>query len=411
MTSPFWPDGADALGHPLPTYRNVYVGLNEILDVRLNTFSSCFEANGNATGGNWLVINDEVMARIRHAFADIFAVDPTSHLRHALRMLGYENKCNPVAEEFNSYQWNKEARLESFFPEVCGAENTEINRAAGSLLWRSLVERGTRPGCPCPTAIILIGEEGAGKSSLLRIMAGSSAYFTDREVLHLPAERQQEALRGRLVVEAAELGGMDRLPTGKVKNFFTQTHISARGAWETSVSDQPLSCITVVTANERFVLPPTEGNRRFVPVVVKRIDLEKVAALRTQYIAEACVLQAERAALTLPEALWARAAKLRRSFTIEDPLIDTLSAVAGVVIKDEERLPWETVWQLLGLDVARRSLAQKKRIVAALTGLGWSYEPARTFRIGDVTHKGFRRPVAESESDDKSVKKDKAKKQ
>lgn len=411
MTSPFWPDGTDALGHPLLTYRNVHAGLNEILDVRLNTFSSSFEAKGNATGGSWLAINDEVMARIRHAFADIFAVDPASHLRPALRMLGYENKCNPVADEFDSYTWDKEDRLEAFFPEVCGAEDTSINRAAGSLLWRSLAERGRHPGCPCPTTIILIGDEGAGKSSFLRIMAGSDALFTDREVLHLPAERQQEALRGRLVVEAAELGGMDRLPPGKVKNFITQTHDSARGAWETSVSNQPRSFIVVFTANEHFVLPPTEGNRRFVPVVVKHIDLERVATLRAQYIAEACVLQAQRAALTLPECLWPRAAKLRRSFTIEDPLIDTLSTVVGVVVKDEERLPWETVWQLLGLDVARRSLAQKKRIVAALTALGWSYEPARSFRIGDATHKGFRRHVAEPEADDKSVKKDKTKKQ
>lgn len=389
-----WPDGSHG-GFPIPTFINITAGINAAIEVCFNELTSTPIAKAKFLGDDWLPINDPVIASVRDYFIEAYRFDPgRSPLAEALRHLAWRTRFNPVAEEFLALRHDGAKRIDNFFIDYAGAKKNALNRQAGRLFWLSYAGRVLSPGCDCQTVIVLYGKQGAGKSTALRIMAGDPSRFTDQDVIQLPAERQQEALRGRLIVEASELGGFDRHAVERVKSFISRSHDRARPAWGSSVIDQARSFIIVATTNEMQILRDSTGNRRFLPVEILEFDLEALARDRDQLIAEAVDAWAPHVPLTLPEDMWELAAERQKRFTLDDPIEELLSALKGDVKKAEERLPFASIWNALSIGPSGRTPAMKRRIVEAMRRLGWSYT-GRPFRVDKKTHRGFRRPSAD----------------
>jgi len=389
-----WPDGVHA-GLPIPSFINITAGINAAIEVCFNELTSTPIAKAKFLGKEWQVISDPVVAAIRDYFIEAYRFDPgRGPLSEALKHLAWRHRFNPVAEEFLALRHDDTERIDRFFIDYAGAKNNALNRQAARLFWLSFVGRVLSPGCDCQTVIVLYGKQGAGKSTALRIIAGDPSRFTDQDVIQLPAERQQEALRGRLILEASELGGFDRHAVERVKSFISRSHDRARPAWGSSVVDQARSFVIVATTNEMQVLRDSTGNRRFLPVEIDRFDLEKLARDRDQLVAEAVDAWEPHIPLTLPEDLWELAAERQKRFTLDDPIEELLQALKGDIKKEEERLPFSSIWNALSIGTSGRTPAMKRRIVEAMRRMGWSYT-GQPFRIGKETHRGFRRPAGE----------------
>jgi putative DNA primase/helicase len=389
-----WPDGQHA-GLPVPSFVNICAGINAAIDVRFNDLTSTPIAKAKFLGSEWQTINDAVCASIRDYFIEAYRFDPgRGPLAEALKHIAWRNRFNPVAEEYRALRHDGDERIDKFFVDYAGAANNALNRAAGRLFWLSHVARVLTPGCDCQIVLVWYAPQGAGKSTALRIIAGDPSRFTDQDVVHLPVERQQEALRGRVIVEASELGGFDRHAVERVKSFISRSHDRARPAWGSCAVDQPRSFVIVATTNEMQILRDSTGNRRFLPLELKAFDLEALKRDRDQLIAEAVDQFDSHTPLTLPEELWEDAIERQKRYTLDDPIEELLAPLKGDVRKGEERLPFCAIWTLLSIGPTGRTPSMKRRIVEAMRRSGWSYT-GKPFRIGKETHRGFRRPAAD----------------
>jgi predicted P-loop ATPase len=219
---------------------------------------------------------------------------------------------DPVRDYLDSLVWDGKTRLDRWLVDYCRAADTPLNRAFGRKVLMAAVRRVRTPGCKFDFILVLEGEQGIGKSTMLRILAGE-ANFSDNEILGLDKREQQEAVQGVWIYEIAELDGIHKSEVTKVKLFASKTVDSARPVYGRSKVDRPRRAIFVATTNEDTYLRDTTGNRRFWPVKVGRIDLTGITRDRDQLWAEAAVAEASGEPLTISEELWSAAADQQRS--------------------------------------------------------------------------------------------------
>ncbi|PXW70486.1 virulence-associated protein E [Loktanella sp. PT4BL] len=149
------------------------------------------------------------------------------------------------------------------------------------------VARAIKPGCKADAVLILEGSQGAGKSTASRILAGDD-WFGDA----LPPMTSKDAsdyLRGKWIVELAELSNINKAEVEIVKAFVSRTEERFRPAYGRSEICYPRSCVFVGTTNKTDYLRDDTGNRRFWPIKCGKIDLEWLKEHRDELFAAAVV--------------------------------------------------------------------------------------------------------------------------
>ncbi len=113
------------------------------------------------------------------------------------------------------------------------------------------------------------------------------------------------------------------------------------------------------------------GNRRFWPVTVGTIDLDRIRADRDQLWGEAATREAAGESIRLDSRLWAEAAKAQAERETEDhPFEEAMADLLGDI---ERGWVWtEDLWQVLHKPTpAHRTQADNEALGGALRRLGW----------------------------------------
>lgn len=205
---------------------------------------------------------------------------------------------NPVRERLQDLRkgWDGTARLDDWLIRYCKAqtetdEGRDIGayvRAVGARWLIGVVARAMEPGCKNDSMLILEGRQGARKSSAVRVLAEAIDVSCLREGFTLGEGKDDLiALRGKLIVEWGELSGMGKRDREHLKNFLTQQTDSYREVYGVTESDWPRTAVFCGTTNEAHYLADSTGNRRFWPVKVGRIDIERLRKDAPQLIGEA----------------------------------------------------------------------------------------------------------------------------
>ena len=140
----------------------------------------------------------------------------------------------------------------------------------------------------------------------ISVLAGADN-FSDQEILHLEAKAQIEAVEGVWIYELAELAGLKRADTTRVKAFASRRVDQARLAYGRFPEKRPRQFILIGTTNDEKYLHDRTGNRRFWPAKTGEIAVEALRRDRDQLWAEAAFIEANGVSLTLDEGLWAAA--------------------------------------------------------------------------------------------------------
>ena len=190
------------------------------------------------------------------------------------------NQQDPFTQWLESLpEWDGVERLPTLLCDAFGAKG-DLAAWGGVSIPLACVQRAYEPGCKIDESVVLVSDrQGIGKShfcSSLFPRKVRSRWFTDCLNLTAPHKENVEAIRGRVLAELSEMGGMMKSELNKVKRFWTSQTDSVRfsyGHYETNLDRRT---VFVATSDRADCLPPdSAGHRRFVPIAcVRGSDVE-----------------------------------------------------------------------------------------------------------------------------------------
>lgn len=182
--------------------------------------------------------------------------------------------------------WDGAPRADQFFADYWGAEDNAATRAVSRVFLLSLVARGLEPGIKVDTCPVIIGVQGAFKSSALRALVGGE-FFADSP-LQIGDKDAAQAIRGVLLWELQEGAGVNRREQDHVKAFLSQREDRYRASYGRHTTNIPRTCTFAISINEEDgILRDPTGARRYLPVKVHDIDIRGITDDRQQILGEA----------------------------------------------------------------------------------------------------------------------------
>ncbi len=175
------------------------------------------------------------------------------------------NTFHPIKSFVESTVWDGVPRAERLFPVYLGAADTHYVRQVTRKMLLAAVTRLYRPGCKFDQMLVLVGPQGAGKSSLLAKLGRE--WFSD-SLRTFENKEAGEHLQSGWIFEIGELSAMKKTEVEEVKAFLSKTEDRYRVAYDRQVSEFPRKCVFFGTTNTRDFLRDATGNRRFWPVEV-----------------------------------------------------------------------------------------------------------------------------------------------
>jgi Virulence-associated protein E len=279
------------------------------------------------------------------------------------------NSFHPVRDYLDSLTWDDTKRIDRWLTTYAGAEDNKYTRAVGVLLPIAAVRRVRQPGIKFDEMVVLESpEQGTNKSSGLEIIAVRKEWFSDDLPLGADSKRVIESLRGRWIVEAAELSGMRHADVEHLKAFLSRTVDRARMSYDRINTEYLRQCVVVGTTNSEQYLRDTTGNRRYWPVRVKQFDLAALRRDRDQLWAEAAVREAAGESIRLDPELWSAAADEQTQRAISDPYVDALQNAFGDM---KGKIAAASIWVILDMKEGMRAQVHNQRMGDAMRKLGW----------------------------------------
>jgi hypothetical protein len=207
-----------------------------------------------------------------------------------LDVLMASRKRDPHAEYLKDLRWDGVQRIESFFTKYVGATDSLYMRTVGINFWTSLAARGLEPGCKFDSMVILEGDEGIHKSSLIAAIAGKKYTFAPSNKKCLSDLDDLRKMHQSVITELPELIGLVGMDELTVKNVLAKPSDHIRALFAKKAMECERKFVFVGTTNDKKYLTAGMGRRRFWPVEIPKgttIDLNAIMADRDQLFAEA----------------------------------------------------------------------------------------------------------------------------
>jgi hypothetical protein len=234
----------------------------------------------------------------------------------------------------------RKSRLDKWLTKHLGVvgDTTYVKAVAAKTLIGA-VARAVTPGAQVDTMLVLMGEQGIGKTSAVRTLANviKSGY---RELLDMRDKDSLLVMQAGLLVEVSELKALRTSQEESIKAFFTRKTDFVRAPYARQAQELHRRMVFIGTTNDDGFLSD-HANRRYWPVQCTQRsnmtadeahELWREAALR--YAAgETWWLEGEEAALQAKAAQEARAENI-----LEIILAKQLKGVAKVSLQDAVRI-------------------------------------------------------------------------
>lgn len=216
---------------------------------------------GGARGGG--PFTDADAACLRHYLEKAYKISGRLVIADGLEAHLKSRAVHPVREYLSGLEWDGQARLDTLLVDYLGAEDTEYIRAVTRKTFAAGVARIFRPGCKFDNMLVLVGEQGCGKSTLVSRMG--RRWFSDT-FTGVHGKEAYEQIQGVWIMEMAELAGLRRADQETIKHFIGKTEDIYRPAYGHYTAICPRQCIFIGTTNEVGFLRDHTGNRRYWPV-------------------------------------------------------------------------------------------------------------------------------------------------
>lgn len=214
-------------------------------------------------------LTDTDDAAIRYYLEKTYGISAAGKIDDALKLLMAKNSFHPIKDYLDSCLWDGVPRLERLFVDYLGAEDTEYIRTVTRKAFVAAVARIYEPGVTFQYMLTLIGEEGKQKSTILRKMFGT--WFSD-SFSGVTGKEAFEQLQGAWGLEVGELAGLKRADVEATKSFISKTEDRYRVSYGRRLEYFPRTVVFFGTTNKMDFLTSENGNRRFWPVVIDKVN-------------------------------------------------------------------------------------------------------------------------------------------
>ena len=340
--------------------------------IRFNTFTQQIEIKGQALeGAERFYLN---LAEMGYKVGKELAID-------CLVQVANENLYDPVTEYLNRNAREVEPtyidRLATTYLRP-GDEAQPEPTIYDEMLKRTLigaVARAFSPGCKHDTACVIMGDQGAYKSSFWQCLGGP--FFSDA-LGDITSKDDIMVLHRSWMMEWAELDHItNRKHAGQVKAFLSQAVDLLRVPYGKAVESFPRRGIIVGTTNKTagFLVDET-GNRRFwvIPTTKTQQDQINTAALLLERDAIwSAAVHAHRngESSRLPLAMENQISEENDSYLIDSPWRSPIIEYLDRRVKVELLTSEEILEYAIKKPLERQSRADQMQVASILKDLGW----------------------------------------
>lgn len=312
-----------------------------------------------------------------------------STVADAFQTVAEANSIDPLKDWLLDLEWDGVPRLSLWLVNYLGVEESEYAKEVGRRWMISAVARALSPGCKADSCLVLEGDQGSGKSTVLRELAGAK-FFGDA-LPDISNKDSKQFLRGKWIIEFSELATLNRSTFEAIKAFISRQVEQYRPAYGRKDITEPRRCVFAGTTNRDDYLRDSTGNRRFWPVRTGIIDLDAVRRVRDQLWAEAVNAYQSGEHWWL-DAKVAEIAVLEQSERGED---DPWTVLIIEYCAGKEAVACKTILtEAIGFSSERMSQRETKRVAGILRSLGYR----RDGQFTSGSEKGAARYVPNAEA-------------
>lgn len=358
---------------PKPNQHNIRIALLRLgVTVRLDTFQDRMIITG-LDGFDHL--DDRAMDRLWLVIDEKFGFQPKKEFFYTvIADAARRNSFHPVQDYLDGLKSDGKPRIDTWLPDYAQAKDTPYVRAVSAITLIAAVRRIRQPGCKFDEMPVLISNQGTNKSTALATLAVNPDWFTDDLPLSADSKKMIERMKGRWIIEAAELKGMRGAAVEHLKSYLSRQVDRARMSYDRMISELKRQSIAIGTTNSPKFLNDVTGNRRYWPVEVGVFDLVKLKADRDQLWAEAAAREAAGESIRLDSSLWAEAAVEQTERTVADPWVEQIENLLG---DKNGKISTTDAWVIVGVAGAQQTQGNNERLGAAMKACGWERKKAR----------------------------------
>ena len=283
--------------------------------------------------------------------------------------VAHKHESNCVREWMDGLRHDGTPRIDQFFSDCLGSDESEYTRAASRNFWISMVARVYKPGCKVDNMVVLEGAQGLGKSTSLRVVGGD--WFAEQHESATNPKAFAEILQGKLLVEISEMDAFSRVEVSRVKQTISCSADRYRASYGRYAIDHPRQCVFVGTTNRDDWSRDETGARRFWPITCGEIRVDVIEANRDQFFAEA--VKRHKAG----EPHWLMPDEQTREEQEERYQVDAWQEKIAEIVKGESGVTTAFVAEKMGIELVRLDRATEGRIGKCLRFMGWGRKRER----------------------------------
>lgn len=191
----------------------------------------------------------------------IMGYKPTQTI-DAIKTVAKKHTYNSATDTLDKLKWDGKERLDKLFINQLGVEDTPLNREITRRWIVGAVQRLYNPGCQNENMLILTGDQGNGKSSILKWLAGGFGFDESISISSSEADYGMK-LQNCWICCFDEYAALTKKEAAEYKNWLSKQIDSFRAPYGRTVEDYPRhNCYCATTNEAAFLKDHTGGQER-----------------------------------------------------------------------------------------------------------------------------------------------------